>query len=104
MSYGFTVTNVKVADVESALTTAFDTYQKGLQSGDYDLDPAAKEQGIEAIVVAKAIVDSGVVGSAVVNVTISGHANPDHKPRQGWSNDALTIGVTSAETYVAPTA
>lgn len=104
MSYSFSVTNVKTEDVESALTTAFDSYQKNLASGDYELDAAAKEQGTAAIAVAKSLVDSGTVGGSVFNVTVSGHANPDHKPRSGWANDALTVAVSSAETYVAPQA
>ncbi len=38
----------------------------------------------------------GAMPNGNVNVTLSGHANPGHKPRQGWANDMVHMTVTSA--------
>jgi len=49
---------------------------------------AAKEA---AAVLAKAV---GREGDDVF-VTLSGHANPGHGPRQGWAAESVTISVTA---------
>lgn len=102
MSYSVSANGVAVGEVEAQLTTTFETYQKNIESNDVDLDAAAKEQ-FEAVKAAvKTLVDSGTLGSGKVNITISGHANPGHKPTSGWANDAVTISVGCADTYQAP--
>lgn len=37
-----------------------------------------------------------VVGRAddTVSVNVAGHANPDHAPREGWSNETLSISIS----------
>lgn len=30
-----------------------------------------------------------------VSVTLGGHANPDHAPRQGWANETVTVSVSA---------
>jgi hypothetical protein len=44
---------------------------------------------------AVALIRSGAYGTPGdhYHVTLSGHANPDHRPQSGWSNDCATIGV-----------
>lgn len=43
---------------------------------------------------AKTLIDSGVVGTDTpVRVSLSGHANPDHEPADGWANDFVTVSV-----------
>ena len=37
-----------------------------------------------------------------VSVTIAGHANPGHAPREGWSGDQLTIIVMAKAAAAAP--
>lgn len=40
------------------------------------------------------VATSGAMGDADrIAVTLSGHANPDHVPAEGWSNDAITISL-----------
>lgn len=41
------------------------------------------------------VLDSGVVGdeTAAVVVTISGHANPNHRPKNGSPNDHLSVTI-----------
>ncbi|SDJ08249.1 hypothetical protein SAMN05444157_1642 [Frankineae bacterium MT45] len=97
MSWNFTATSVAIDDVEAELTKAADAYRAGLAANDYALDDAANEAIGVAIASAKAIAESGVTGGTLVNVTLSGHANPGHKPVKGWSNDVVTVTVISAE-------
>jgi hypothetical protein len=41
------------------------------------------------------ILDAGIVGDSSKSylITVSGHTNPGHEPRAGWSNDTVTITV-----------
>jgi hypothetical protein len=61
--------------------------------------PELEEAGVEQFERAKTsvrdIIFSGVVGDPAGKYTfsISGHANPEHKPASGWANDALTVMV-----------
>lgn len=36
------------------------------------------------------------LGEGPCQVTISGHANPNHEPAEGWSRDMITITVSQA--------
>jgi hypothetical protein len=45
-----------------------------------------------------------IVGGGNVNVTLSGHANPGHKPREGWANDYVSVHVSSAVRALGPQA
>jgi hypothetical protein len=57
----------------------------------YDL---MDQQVKSAHAAAKAIIDSGCVGSGPYYVGISGHANPEHKPREGWANDSVYVSIS----------
>lgn len=37
----------------------------------------------------------GPVGG-LVSVNVSGHANPNHEPSEGWSNEFLSINISAA--------
>lgn len=97
MSYSFGIPSGSVADFEAAAKAAADAYQANLAAQDYALDPAAQEAIAVGLAAAKAIVDSGAVGTGLVQGTIGGHANPGHKPVKGWANDSLTVTVYSAD-------
>lgn len=63
---------------------------------EYFREPEVKGQVATALNVVEAIVESGAIGSpANLSVNISGHANPDHQPREGWSNDTITVAVSA---------
>lgn len=36
------------------------------------------------------------VGPYRVSIGLSGHANPDHAPRKGYSNDVVSISISSS--------
>lgn len=63
----------------------------------YDHLPEADAQLAAAKEAAKAIVKSGTVGdpaSVIFQVSISGHANPNHAPASGYANDAANVSVS----------
>ena len=45
----------------------------------------------------------GREGDEVV-VTLNGHANPGHGPREGWSNETITVQVTAVPRIEVATA
>jgi hypothetical protein len=51
----------------------------------------------EQVALAKAAIVSLIdaVGGLPVNASAHGHANEDHAPRAGWSNDVVTVTVVS---------
>lgn len=53
------------------------------------------EQVAAARLVAKQLIESGAVGGADKDfaVSLSGHANPKHEPRENWSTDGITVSV-----------
>jgi hypothetical protein len=63
-----------------------------------ELSEESSAQASAASKAAQAIVKSGAMGDpkAKYYVSVSGHANPDHEPVAGWSNDSLTISITQA--------
>lgn len=52
------------------------------------------------------LVHSGFVGDALVRlrVSLSGHANPGHSPRDGYANDTISVSVSQVKPEPAPTA
>lgn len=61
-----------------------------------EADEHVREQMNVAADAATKIIASGAIGGAGKEfyVNVSGHANPDHEPAEGWSNDALTVSVS----------
>lgn len=59
------------------------------------LAPEALAQFEHARQVAFDALDSGVLGDETVDVvvTISGHANPNHRPKNGQPNDHLSVSI-----------
>lgn len=58
----------------------------------------SKEIGEQVFVTASTVHDiigSGVVGDpkGKFSITVSGHANPEHKPASGWANDSIVINI-----------
>jgi hypothetical protein len=57
------------------------------------LAPEALEQFEHARQTAFDTLDAGVMGDGEVVVTISGHANPGHKPKNGQPNDSIAFSI-----------
>ncbi|NUO58983.1 MAG: hypothetical protein HOV78_20165 [Hamadaea sp.] len=80
--------------VQQAITEQIDT-QKAAGSTLYDSSEVC-QQIDAAAAAAAALLTSGTLGEGPWFVSLSGHANPGHKPTPGWSNDAITIHVSQA--------
>lgn len=63
-----------------------------------ELSPESFEQFEIAGKAAEQVIASGALGNPAGKyyVTVSGHANANHKPTSGWSNDSLTISISQA--------
>jgi hypothetical protein len=70
------------------------TLDDGLDFG--DSSEAVVEQVRQAKVMTNSIIVSGVVGDKDKEfyVNLSGHANPDHEPKEGWANDMISISIS----------
>lgn len=88
-SFGFTCTAKTFSDecngpMEFAL--------KALEGEPNEDETAAAVQ--VALQAAKDLIDSGQFGSGDFSVNIGGHAEPDHKQREGWADDCVSIYVS----------
>lgn len=57
----------------------------------------AKAQLVVARKAAKLVLNTGKVGKGRgkdFSVSLSGHANPGHEPKEGWANDTISVVVT----------
>jgi len=92
MSFSVSIPIGPVEDFEKTLQAEVERYARVTsENSDSELLDESKESLAQAVKAATEIVKSGVVGTGKVAGAISGHANPGHKPRAGWSNDSLTI-------------
>lgn len=65
----------------------------------YELGDEGQEQLELGRDVARRIIDSGAVGEGEkFNITLSGHANPGHQPREGWATDMVSVSVSQTDT------
>jgi hypothetical protein len=58
-------------------------------------NPECSDQFDAALAAMSTIIASGTVGdqSKQFYVSMSGHSNPNHEPREGWANDMITISI-----------
>lgn len=94
MSWSAHVSDLPPADVEDKLTDEIDRYFAQYEPESHASLTESKAAAAAAIRAAVDILDAGVVGTRNVNVSISGHANPNHEPAEGWSNDGITVTIT----------
>lgn len=68
------------------------------------LSAEALEQIELAKMLALAIVQDGCVGDEDQHfyVSLSGHANPEHQPTEGWANDCVSVSVSQATVATEP--
>lgn len=91
MSFSLSVTAVH-PDIESAVADAAARYD--LSGNDA---PDETRQVLDGV--AKLAADAAEVAHIqpgdTVAISISGHANPGHAPREGWANNTVTVSVTT---------
>lgn len=58
----------------------------------------ARDQYEAARAAAIDLITSGAIGRVGAKFTtlLSGHANPEHEPREGWANDCITVSIYQA--------
>lgn len=90
MSWSFSFQADSADQVNEKGTAAMEVYTEGWDATDeHDI---AKEQMETAIECAATI--AGVVGKRQFQVSLSGHANPNHEPRQGYANEITNVSVS----------
>lgn len=74
-------------------------YRDSQASFGNDVSLETGDQIKAAIAAAKALVDSKALGEYPLgyNVTLTGHANIDHKPTPGYASDQVTVHVRGVE-------
>jgi hypothetical protein len=95
MSWSVQLTDVDPVVVEEAARERYAAF-KASYSDHAEVYQAMDEQFEAALNAARILLVRGTVGGGHVNVSLSGHANPGHKPRQGWANDYVMATVSSA--------
>jgi hypothetical protein len=82
-------------------TIAADVAAKGIETIEKLSGPVRPEMDEHIKAIAGAVEDivaSGALGDeALVNVNISGHAEPGHKKREGWSQDTISISLSQVQ-------
>jgi hypothetical protein len=93
MSWNISITKVARNDVALAIDAANPT-------GQDDLAKERDEQVVIAKQVAQGLATSDALFSGdpgdLFNISIYGHANPEHKSRDGWANDQVSVAVSRA--------
>lgn len=90
MSWSSSVSKVSRSELQAALEAA-------LVLGNDDVPTERQEQVDAARAAALYIARSAAVGDGAFNVSINGHANPEHKPRDGWSNDYVNVTINQVK-------
>lgn len=84
MSWSFSVPPTKADEFDEAATEAHLAYYEGVVSKfPEDEQEATAESMADVLLAVCALVDSGILGTGKVLGSLSGHANPDHRPRAG---------------------
>lgn len=86
MSWNLNVPECAPSEISNELRRERDNKAEG-----QDWDEEVAEQVRAAIEAAVGVAPA--VGGDKVTVTIAGHANPNHEPREGWANDEVTVTV-----------
>lgn len=92
MSWSLSIGPVEQEHVGSAMKAA------PVHGGAEDVAEEQARQVEAATIAAVAICQSGALGEGLVYVNASGHANPGHNDRPGWSRDIVTLNVNRAPT------
>ena len=102
MSWGTVQAVGPVAEIDTLLQAAADEYTAKMDELGFTLAAEVKDQIAAGVTAGVAIAKSGAAGE-YVRVQMSGHANPEHKPVPGWSNDSLNLYVWGTEPEIVPT-
>ena len=91
MSYSLNISIEPHQDVQEAVEERADEYRADTKPEEHVSEALANACG--AVV---ALVNSGAYGDPdlhTFSVVLSGHANENHKPAEGWVNDFISIAI-----------
>lgn len=92
--YAYGELGVTAEDFEADADKVWTEQKVNLDFLKYQVPEAVEDQFQVVKKAAKAILDSGAVGTGVTyQVSLGGHANKEHQPNGGWANDAITINI-----------
>lgn len=91
MSYSFDIGVTPVSELDAAIETRSTPFLEGRPVDEQDA--VTDHLRFAARVIGEAAKEMG--SPDAVRVAISGHANPGHAPREGWSDEHLTISVAA---------
>lgn len=101
MSFSLSTTITRDADPAAAVVTAWTSPSWGVDANpspaEYQAQNGTEAEATELVNAASEAVR--LVAAALgekwssASISISGHANPGHGPKEGWANDCLTISV-----------
>lgn len=93
MSWNFSVNGVTKENADAALNAAAEGQIDNIMRGDSGEEMMAQAE--QSTYAAVAIIESGCLGDGPFLVSLSGHANPGHEPRDGWVNDVVSISISA---------
>lgn len=85
--------------VSGTIADASDAALAPLRKQALTQQPDAGTQFAAAVAALRAILASATIGHVEdheFTVTLAGHVNPHHKPREGWANDGVSVSVYQA--------
>lgn len=91
-------TTIKAAEVPVSKTGMVPEELVNIDRSNIGNNQALKERDeqIDAAIDAalRILVQGGFDNAEEIAITMSGHANPEHKPVEGWSNETINVSVT----------
>lgn len=104
MSFSFHAVVARGDDTKHAVHLAYVSPAFGVETNpspmkgqeDHGTGAEAGELVDAAAAAAARIVDGLGEHWATAHISVSGHTNPEHKPRSGWANDCVQVTVTVA--------
>jgi len=92
MSWSFSVIATKES-ADAALNTAAESEIDNIMRSDSGAEMLAQAE--QATYAAVRLIKSGCLGDGPFRISLSGHANPGHQPRDGWADDAISISIAA---------
>ena len=93
MSWNYSVNGVTKENADAALNAAAEEQIIDIMRGDSGEEMMAQAE--QSTYAAVAIIESGCLGDGPFFVSLVGHANPGHEPRDGWADDAVSISISA---------
>jgi len=95
VSWSFSVQDVPAGELRARAQEARDSYLEQYARWGNEVTEDLRGQIDAAIAAAGRL--RAAVGGERVNLTLSGHANPGHRPAARWANDMVSLSISNAD-------